>query len=68
GESGPRARPMEANWVRQLRDRCVAQGVPFFFKQWGGTNKKVTGRVLDGEIWDELPRTHCGGHVQVAQT
>ncbi|MCH8345056.1 MAG: phage Gp37/Gp68 family protein [Planctomycetes bacterium] len=70
GESGPRARPMEANWVRQLRDRCVAQCVPFFFKQWGGTNKKVTGRVLDGEIWDELPAmtgTRTGGRRYATQ-
>ena len=40
GESGPRARPMEGAWVRQIRDRCIARGVPFFFKQWGGINKK----------------------------
>ena len=56
GESGPGARPMKPDWVRQIRDRCVARGVPFFFKQWGGVNKKVTGRVLDGRTWDQLPQ------------
>ena len=55
GESGPGARPMEREWARELRDQCVAAGVPFFFKQWGGTNKKKTGRVLDGRTWDETP-------------
>ena len=55
GESGPRARPMEANWVRQIRDRCIAQSVPFFFKQWGGVNRTRTGRTLDSENWDEMP-------------
>ncbi len=55
GESGPHARPMEAKWVYQIRDRCVAQQVPFFFKQWGGTDKKATGRVLEGETWDQMP-------------
>ena len=56
GESGPGARPMEAAWVRQIRDRCVKKGVPFFFKQWGGVNKKRTGRMLDGMPWNEMPR------------
>jgi protein gp37 len=55
GESGPGARPMEPEWVRQVRDQCLAKGVPFFFKQWGGVNKKRTGRELDGRTWDELP-------------
>lgn len=55
GESGPGARPMEAEWVRQIRDRCAAQDVPFFFKQWGGVNKKRTGRQLDGCTWNEQP-------------
>jgi protein gp37 len=55
GESGPGARKMEANWVRQTRDRCLARGVSFFFKQWGGVNKKRTGRVLDDQTWDEIP-------------
>ena len=55
GESGPGARPMEADWVREIRDRCLCQRVPFFFKQWGGVFKKRTGRVLDGRTWDEMP-------------
>lgn len=55
GESGPGARPMAASWVRQIRDRCVADDVAFFFKQWGGVNKKNTGRTLDGQLWNRLP-------------
>ncbi|MBN1918646.1 MAG: phage Gp37/Gp68 family protein [Verrucomicrobia bacterium] len=55
GESGPRARPMEESWVRDVRDQCLDAGVPFFFKQWGGVNKKKRGRLLDGRTWDEMP-------------
>lgn len=55
GESGPGSRPMEIEWARQVRDQCIAKGVPFFFKQWGGTNKKRAGRMLDGRTWDEMP-------------
>lgn len=55
GESGPKARPMAADWVREIRDICVAEKVPFFFKQWGGVNKKANGRMLDGRTWDEMP-------------
>ena len=55
GESGRRPRPMEAGWVTGIRDQCLAAGVPFFFKQWGGRNKKQAGRVLDGRTWDEMP-------------
>ena len=55
GESGPRARPMDEEWVIEIRDQCVDQGVPFFFKQWGGTNKKKAGRILQGRTWDEMP-------------
>lgn len=55
GESGPGARPMEAAWVRDIRDGCRREGVPFFFKQWGGVFKKRTGRLLDGRTWDEMP-------------
>jgi protein gp37 len=55
GESGPGARPMEVDWVRNIREQCLAQNVPFFFKQWGGINKKKTGRLLDGKTWDEMP-------------
>jgi len=55
GESGPRARHMNAEWVRILRDASVRQGVSFFFKQWGGTIKKRNGRLLDGMFWDQMP-------------
>lgn len=57
GESGPGARPMEATWARQIRDRCVRYEVPFFFKQWGGVQKSRSGRILDGKTWDEFPIT-----------
>ncbi|HUU84543.1 MAG TPA: phage Gp37/Gp68 family protein [Phycisphaerae bacterium] len=56
GESGPGARPMNERWVVQIRNRCLAGGVPFFFKQWGGVNRKRTGRHLDGRTWGEMPR------------
>lgn len=56
GESGPRARPMEKRWVETIRDQCKEAGVPFFFKQWGGFQKKKTGRLLDGRLYDERPR------------
>jgi len=55
GESGPGARPMDPQWVMDIRDQCLAAGVPFFFKQWGGFNKKRNGRLLDGRTWDEMP-------------
>lgn len=55
GESGPRARPMHAAWVRDIRDQCQSAGVPFFFKQWGGVRKSRAGRMLDGRTWDEMP-------------
>jgi len=55
GESGRRARPMQAAWVRNIRAQCAAAGVPFFFKQWGGKNKKKAGRQLDGRTWDGMP-------------
>jgi protein gp37 len=57
GESGPNARPMDPAWALDLRDQCRQAHVPFFFKQWGGTNKKLAGRTLDGRTWDEMPRT-----------
>lgn len=56
GESGAGARPMEPDWVREIGDQCVAAGVAFFFKQWGGVKKQATGRALDGRTWDEMPR------------
>lgn len=55
GESGPGARPMPIDWVRSIRDQCIAAKVAFHFKQWGGVNKKRTGRTLDGKTWDQLP-------------
>lgn len=57
GESGIGARPIKAEWVRGIREQCVAANVPFFFKQWGGVQKKKNGRELDGRTWDELPNT-----------
>lgn len=58
GESGPHFRPVEPEWLRELRDRCRAAGTEFFFKQWGGLRAKSGGRVLDGRTWDALP-TAC---------
>jgi protein gp37 len=55
GESGPGARPMHPDWVREIRDQCIAQNVPFFFKQWGGIRPKSNGRELDGREWNEMP-------------
>jgi protein gp37 len=55
GESGKSHRPIDANWVRTIRDDCVDSGVPFFFKQWGGMTPKAGGRTLDGRTWDEMP-------------
>jgi protein gp37 len=55
GESGPGARPMEADWVRDIRDQCDHANVAFFFKQWGGVNKKKTGRRLDDQEYNEMP-------------
>ncbi len=56
GESGPGARPLEIEWARQIRDQCLNKKIPFFFKQWGGVNKKKAGRVLDGALWSQYPR------------
>jgi protein gp37 len=55
GESGPGARPVQIEWVRNVKRQCISQDVSFFFKQWGGTNKKKTGRILDGKTWDQMP-------------
>lgn len=55
GESGPEARPLAEEWVIDIRDQCLASNTSFFFKQWGGTRKKTTGRVLQGRTWDEMP-------------
>jgi protein gp37 len=56
GESGPGARPVDPAWVADIRDQCAHAGVAFFFKQWGGVNKKRTGRELEGRTWDEMPK------------
>lgn len=55
GESGPKARPMDASWVVNIRNQCQGAKVPFFFKQWGGPNRKKNGRKLEGRTWDEIP-------------
>lgn len=55
GESGHQARPMDASWVVDIRNQCQRAKVPFFFKQWGGLNRKKTGRKLEGRTWDEIP-------------
>lgn len=55
GESGPRARPMDSEWVEEIHDLCRESGTAFFFKQWGGVNKAKTGRLLKGKTWDEMP-------------
>jgi len=47
---------MKRQWVLQIRDRCRKEGVPFFFKQWGGVDKKKAGRILDGRTWDQMPK------------
>lgn len=56
GESGPGARPMDISWVDEIKASCDAAGTSFFFKQWGGVNKKKTGREYQGQTWDEMPR------------
>ena len=55
GESGPNRRVIRKEWVTALRDECQAAGVPFFFKQWGGSNKKKAGRLLQGRTWSQMP-------------
>ena len=61
GESGPGARYMDSLWVKDIRDQCLEQKVPFFFKQWGGVNKKKAGRRLEGRTWDEMPKPESAG-------
>ncbi len=63
GESGPRARPMDEEWVRDIRDQCKKAGVAFFFKQWGGVRKSENGRHLDGRTHDEFPRLRDSANV-----
>jgi len=57
GESGPRHRPIRVEWVRDIKKKCIAANVPFFFKQWGGRTPKSGGRLLDCEVWGEMPST-----------
>jgi Bacteriophage protein gp37 len=54
-ESAPGARPILQEWVTDIRDQCLRANVPFFFKQWGGVQKKRAGRTLEGRTWDEMP-------------
>jgi protein gp37 len=55
GESGPGARPVDPEWITNIRDQCLGADVPFFFKQWGGVHKKKFGRTLEGRTWDQMP-------------
>lgn len=57
GESGPGSRPMQGSWAMEIKKQCEERVVPFFFKQWGGVNKKRTGRQLEGKLWNEMPET-----------
>jgi protein gp37 len=61
GESGPDHRPIRPEWVREIRGQCQRAGVPFFFKQWGGRTSKAGGRLLDGQEWNEMPRSSLLG-------
>lgn len=65
GESGPRHRRIDAEWVRALREQCGEEGVAFFFKQWGGHRPKARGRILDGRTWDEMPTIGSGRRLVV---
>jgi protein gp37 len=67
GESGPRARAMDPRWAREVRDQCVAQGVAFFFKQWGGLRPKSGGRLLDGKEWSQWPPRSYGTRGEAAR-
>jgi protein gp37 len=66
GESGPGARPMNPDWVREVREQCLAQRVAFFFKQWGGLRPKSGGRMLDGREWNEFPK-RAAAYVEAAE-
>ncbi len=57
GESGVGARPIEELWIKEIRDKCISNNIPFFFKQWGGINKKKSGRELEGEYWTQFPNS-----------
>ena len=64
GESGPGAREMKKHWVSDIRDQCLAANIPFFFKQWGGANRKKTGRLLDDRLWNQMPPAILSGAEQ----
>jgi protein gp37 len=68
GESGPGARPIRKKWVTDIQENCKIQKIPFFFKQWGGTNKKKTGRLLDGKIISEMPQQYEQSSNFISQT
>lgn len=57
GESGPKARPMNEKWAATIRDQCLKNKIPYFFKQWGGVNKKIAGRHLEGREWNQFPKS-----------
>ena len=63
GESGNRPRPMKSDWVIDIQEQCQEQDVAFFFKQWGGKNKKIAGRILNGRTYDEMPEIELQRHV-----
>jgi protein gp37 len=65
GESGPRARPMQREWAIDVRNQCIAAGVAFFFKQWGGRSPKSGGRLLEGKEWNEFPSNRSGASVRL---
>jgi len=58
GESGPGARPIQEDWILDIKQKCIKTKIPFFFKQWGGVRKKETGRMLQGKIWNEWPKVN----------
>jgi protein gp37 len=66
GESGPNARLMKAEWVKSIRAQCNAADIAFFFKQWGGKNKKAAGRRLDGRTYDDMPVGNLMNKSQIA--
>jgi len=55
GESGPGARPLNEDWAMDIKEKCQTSNIPFFFKQWGGVNKKKSGRLLEGRLWNQMP-------------
>jgi protein gp37 len=67
GESGPKSRPIKESWVIDIRNQCREAKAPFFFKQWGGTNKKKAGRELEGRTWDNMPlvQPHCSTRLSI---